>query len=298
MQLNILNNDFYNLKFISLLGNPVSHSLSPMMQNAAYKFLNLNFIYTLCECSGDSLKHIVNGIKHMPNYIGFALTTPNKIEVMQYLDEHDDLCLKLGSANTVVKLENKLIGYNTDGYGAVRSLKEFCDVSGKIIFAFGAGGAGRSVCFELANNNAKKIYICSRSSSCETLSNNINKYFNNKCVPVNAADKANVKNFIAEADIILNLSGAGMAGREAETCVDANFLNAEQICFDAAYSPLKTRFLIEAEARGCKIINGLNMLLYQGVRQLELWTGISDINIINEAVEIMRSELVKNLNHD
>lgn len=292
MQLNI--NNFYNLKFISLLGNPVKHSLSPRIQNAAYQFLNLNFLYTLCECSGESLKHIINGIKHMPNYAGFSLTTPNKIEVMQYLDDYDDLCLKLGSSNTVVKnfKNNKLIGFNTDGYGAVRSLKEICEVKDKIIFAFGAGGAGRSVCFELANANAKKIYICSRSKSCEELSNNINKYFNNKCAAVNYRDK-DLKNFVEESEIILNLSGAGMAGRENETCVDAKFLNSKHICFDAAYSPVKTRFLHEAEAQGCKIINGLNMLLYQGVRQFEIWTGVDN----NQVVEVMRGELLNILNN-
>lgn len=294
MQLNI--DDFFNLKMTVLLGNPVKHSFSPRMQNAAYKFLNLNMLYTLCETESEKLEYIVNGIKYMSNYAGFALTTPNKIEVMQYLDDYDDLCKKIGSANTVVKeiKNNKLIGYNTDGYGALRDISEKgVEIKNKKIFSFGAGGTAWSVCFELANAGAEKIYICSRSESCENLSENINKFFDKKCTPINTYDLAGVKNALDECEIILNLTGAGMTGKENLTCVNKDFLRPDHICFDATYNPEKTRFLIEAAEKGCEIINGLGMILYQGARQIELWSGINifDNDKNKKVIDIMRDEL-------
>ncbi len=288
-------NDFYRLKIIALLGKPVEHSFSPRMQNAAYKFLKLNMLYTLCEADGGNLKHIADGIRFMPNYAGFALTTPNKIEIMQYLDDYDDLCSKIGSANTVIKVNDKLKGYNTDGYGALCSLKESgCEVKDKVIFSFGAGGTGKSVCFELANAGAEKIYICSRSESCENLAANINKFFGDKCAAIRADDIFNIKKALDESDIVLNLSGAGMTGQESLTCVDKNFLKPEHVCFDATYNPSKTRFLIEAAERGCKIINGLGMILYQGLKQIKLWTGINELDKC--VVDVMRDELMKIIN--
>ena len=141
-----------NTRFITLIGTPLSQSFAARMQNAGYKSANCNMVYFYTEVGNDRLPEAINAVRYMPAFAGCAVTKPNKVEVMRYLDDYDPLCRKMGSSNTVVKTaEGKLIGYNTDGYGALRSLKESVgELAGKTMFSFGAGGTGRSVCFELA----------------------------------------------------------------------------------------------------------------------------------------------------
>ena len=263
-----------NTRFITLIGTPLSQSFAARMQNAGYQSEDYNMVYFYTEVGNDHLPDVINTVRYMPGFAGCAVTKPNKVEVMQYLDDYDPLCKKMGSSNTVVKTpDGKLIGYNTDGYGALRSLKESVgELAGKTMFSFGAGGTGRSVCFELAEAGAKRIYLCSRGSSCEELSEEINKYYPGVCVPILAAEEEAIAKALEETDIVLNLTGAGVRGKEDRTIVDKKYLKPEHICFDATYNPPETRFLREAKEVGCKTINGLDMSLYQGIRQIQLWT--------------------------
>lgn len=277
-----------NTRFITLIGTPLSQSFAARMQNAAYESADYNMVYFYTEVGNDRLSDAVNAVRCLPAFAGAAVTKPNKVEVMRYLDDYDPLCRKMGSSNTVVKTaEGRLIGYNTDGYGALRSLRESVgELKGKTMFSFGAGGTGRSVCFELADAGAKRIYICSRSGACEELSAELNKYYPGVCVPVRAANEDAVAKALDETDVVLNLTGAGMRGKEDATCVDKKYLKSEHICFDATYNPSETRFLREAKEIGCKTINGLDMFLYQGLRQIQLWTGGR-----RAPLEAMRKEL-------
>ena len=277
-----------NSRLIALIGTPLGQSFSSRMQNAAYKAAGLNMAYYYCETGKEHLKECIDGVRYMTTFKGCAVTKPNKEEVMQYVDEYDQLCKNMGSSNTIVKTpEGKLKAYNTDGYGALRSLKEEgCAIKGDVVFSFGAGGTGRSVCFEIANAGAKKVYISSRSDKCEILADEINKFYPGVCVAIRAAEEAKIAKALEETDIILNLSGLGMRGHEEDTCVDKKYLKPQHVCFDATYNPVKTRFLKEAEEVGAKkIINGIGMVLYQGARQIELWAGIEP------PVEAMRNEL-------
>ena len=265
-----------NSRLIALIGTPLSQSFAARMQNSAYQAAGFNMVYCYCEADSTHLKEIIDGIRYMPTFLGCAVTKPNKVNVMQYLDDLDPLCKKIGSSNTVVKTESgKLVGYNTDGYGALRDLKEHnAPIKDHVMFSFGAGGTGRSVCLELAEEGAKKIYISSRSEQCETLAAEINKFYPGVCFPIRAADEAGIAKALEETDVVLNLSGLGMRGKEEYTCVDKKFLKPSHICFDATYNPAETRFLKEAREAGCAmVINGLGMSLYQGLRQIQLWTG-------------------------
>lgn len=276
-------------RVIALIGTPLGQSFSARMQNAAYKAAGLNFAYFYCEADSTNLKEIIDGVRYMTTFRGCAATKPNKVEVMKYVDEKDPLCEKMGSSNTIVKTpEGKLKAYNTDGYGALRSLKEEgCPIKDQVVFSFGAGGTGRSVCFEIANAGAKRVYISSRSELCEQLSDEINKFYPGVCVPIRAAEVEKIGEALKETDVILNLSGLGMRGKEEYTCVDKKYLLPKHVCFDATYNPVETRFLREAREVGCqKLINGIGMVLYQGARQIQIWAGIEDV-----PVEAMRKEL-------
>ena len=150
-----------NTKMITLLGKPLGQSFAARMQNAGYEAAGLNMLYFYTEVDKDHLGDVVNGLRYM-NFAGFAVTKPNKVRVLRYLDELDPLCKKMGASNTVVKTpEGKLIGYNTDGVGFYTSLVEEgkINVEESTFFCFGAGGAGRAMCSVLAYHGAKKIYI-------------------------------------------------------------------------------------------------------------------------------------------
>ena len=271
---------------ITLLGTPLGQSFAARMQNAGYDAADLNMLYFYTETDQEHLGDIVNGIRYM-NFAGFAVTKPNKVRVLRYLDELDPLCKKMGASNTVVKTEDgKLIGYNTDGIGFYTSLVEEggVDVKNSTFFCFGAGGAGRAMCSVLAYYGAKKIYITDFFEPCaQALVDDINNNFAPIAEFVHHGDTSKV----SEVDVVMNASGVGMGKSIGQSPVEKEILKANQFCFDACYNPAKTQFLLDAEAQGCKILNGLGMSLYQGAAQIELWTGKK------APVDAMRQELLK-----
>ena len=261
-------------KLIALLGTPLGQSFSPRMQNEAYKAINFDGHYFPLETNNELIGNNIANIKKDPSYAGFAVTKPNKEFAVQFMDEMDSLAEKMGTINTVVRREDGTCkGYNTDGYGATKSLLlEGVKFEESTFFVWGAGGTGKSVCFTMADLGAKKMYISSRSAKCEVLAADLNEKFGREvAVAIRTADEEAVKAAVAESDVLMNLSGLGMRGHEGETPISPDCIKPSHICFDATYNPLKTQFLLDAEAKGCKIINGLGMVIYQGARQIELW---------------------------
>ena len=259
-------------KFITLIGDPLKQSFAARMQNAAYEAAGLNVIYFYTEAGQEHLKQIIDGVRYMTPFIGCAVTKPNKVDVLEYLDELDPLCQKMGACNTVVKKDGKLIGYNTDGMGFYRSLKNDLgfEIGGRSFFCFGAGGAGRAICSVLAHYGAKQIWISDLfSKNTKELVDSINWNF----APV--AKEAAFQDFsmVGGCDMVINASGIGMGKSIDETPLLAEHIREGQLYFDACYNPKKTVFLKNAEEKGCQIMNGLGMSLYQGAEQIELWTG-------------------------
>ena len=274
-----------NTKMITLIGTPLGQSFAARMQNAGYEAAGLNMIYFYTEADNEHLADIVNGIRYM-NFAGFAVTKPNKVKVLQYLDELDPLCEKMGASNTVVKTpEGKLVGYNTDGIGFYTSITEEggVKVDQSVFFCFGGGGAGRAICSVLAYNGARKIYITDLYEDCaKELVDDINKNF----APVAEFVPHGEFSKLAACNVVINASGVGMGKSIGQSPVPKEYIQSSQFCFDACYNPDKTQFLLDAEEKGCKILNGLGMSLYQGVAQVELWTGKKG------PVEAMRKELM------
>ncbi len=274
-----------NTKMITLLGLPLTQSFAARMQNKGYEAAGLNMVYFYTETDNEHLGDIVNGLRYM-NFAGFAVTKPNKVKVLEYLDELDPLCQKMGSSNTVVKTpEGKLIGYNTDGVGFYTALTEEAGVKvdQSVFFCFGGGGAGRAMCSILAYHGARKIYITDKFEGCaKSLVDDINKNF----APVAEFVPYGDFSKLSACDVVLNASGVGMGRSIGETPLPKEYMKPEQLYFDACYNPAKTQFLLDAEAKGCRILNGLGMSLYQGAAQIELWTGKK------APVEAMREELL------
>ena len=275
-----------NTRMITLIGTPLGQSFAARMQNAGYAAAGMNLVYFYTEADSTHLGAIIDGIRHMPSFAGCAVTKPNKVKVLKHLDGLDPLCAKMGACNTVVKTQDgKLIGYNTDGMGFLRSITEEAgfQIEGANIFCFGAGGAGRAICSIAAYSGAKKIYIADLDvESGKALVNDINQNFAPVAEYVAAGDYSK----IAECELVINATGLGMGETIGRSPMPVEYISPDQFYYDTCYNPARTQFLMDAEARGCRVMNGLGMSLYQGIVQIELWTG-------REApVEAMRQELL------
>ena len=275
-----------NTRMITLIGTPLSQSFAARMQNAAYAAMGENMVYFYTEADSDHLGEIIEGIRRMPSFAGCAVTKPNKVKVLKYLDELDPLCAKMGACNTVVKAEDgRLIGYNTDGLGFLRAMtdEEHFPLAGASIFCLGAGGAGRALCSIAAHAGARKVYISDvDAQSGRDLARDIN----NRFAPVAEFVPAGNFKALEACDLIVNATGIGMGVTAGRSPLPEEKIVPGKFYYDACYNPRRTRFLMDAQARGCRVTNGLEMSLYQGVVQIELWTG-------REApVEVMRQELL------
>ena len=281
-----------NTKFITLIGTPLSQSFAARMQNTAYDAMGLNMRYLYTEADEAHLAEIMSGIRYMPSFAGCAVTKPNKVKVLDYLDRLDPLCEKMGACNTVVKTpEGELVGYNTDGVGFYISITEEAGIRPEenTFFCIGAGGAGRAICSVLAYHGAKKIYVTDLFDDCGTwLVNDINRVF----APVAEKVLYGDYTFVPECSVVINASGIGMGSSIGTSPLPEEYIRPGQFYFDACYNPDKTQFLLNAEEKGCRIMNGLGMSLYQGAAQIELWTGQTP------PVQIMRQELMAILDEE
>ncbi len=280
-----------NTNMVGLIGMPLGQTFAHRLLNESFQALGLDWFYFPIELPNfDDLPRLLAGLRLM-HFGGMAVTKPFKTEILKHLDDIDETARMMGACNTIQITGGKWKGYNTDGVGAIRSLREEYspDLSGRRYLSFGAGGAARSVCFELAKAGAASILLVDINDGGLRLAEEINNYFPGVASGMLASD-AGVRAKVAEADVLLNLSGIGMQPHLGETPLPKEWIEPRHVCFEAVYNPLKTRFLEEAEQKGCKIINGLGMCMYQGVAQIELWTGVkgSEEPMHKTLMEIMR----------
>lgn len=262
-------------KLVGLIGNPLGHSFSPAMQNRAFETLGLNYYYLPIEVATENLTDVVRGISKM-NFAGFNVTIPHKLSIMKYLDEIDDLAGLIGAVNTVTVKDGGLKGYNTDGIGFVRSLEEETGVAvqDKNVFILGSGGASRSIAMAMAFKGAQTVWLCNRTvEKAVDLSEEINANIRECSVPLPMVKREMIEP-LQQTDIFINTTSIGMHPQEGDIPLESNLIQEGIIVSDIIYNPLKTRLLIEAEQRGCKIVNGLGMLVYQGAEAFKLWTGL------------------------
>lgn len=265
-------------QLICLLASPSSHSISPIMHNSAFNKLNLDYTYLSFDCGKDKLRDAVKGLRAI-NCRGFNLSMPNKTEVIKYLDKLSPAAELSNSVNTVVNDNGVLTGYNTDGAGYMLSLKqEGVDIIGKKMTILGAGGAAAAICVQAALDGVREISIFNRKGNSynriEKIIDEIVKKANCTIKLFNTENENSLDAEVSKSDILVNTTPVGMKPLE-ERCSLRNIeiLRPELIVSDLIYIPSKTKLLYEAEKKGCKIINGLGMLLWQGAKAFELWTG-------------------------
>lgn len=257
-----------------LIGNPVEHSVSPAMQNAAFDSLGLDYIYLPFRVTADNLARAVDGLKVL-NMRGVNVTIPHKVAILPLLDELEPLAKKIGAVNTIVNDKGRLKGYNTDAAGFLKILLERgVEPKGKKVVVLGAGGASRAVSFTLAERGAE-IVILNRRQEIDwavELASSISQLSTKEVKALELNDE-NLSSVLEAADVLVNATSVGMSPDSNNSPLPAGLLKPELVVFDVVYNPLKTRLLAEAEVAGAETISGIDMLVWQGALAFELWTG-------------------------
>ncbi len=263
-------------KIVGIFGYPVEHSLSPAMHNAAFQYLSLDFCYVPFSVKPELLKEAITGIRAL-NIAGVNITIPHKERAIEFLDNLSDEARFIGSVNTIKNSNGVLSGFNTDGIGFMKSLAEKdINIIGKKVLMIGSGGAARAIGYYICRE-AAELHIYNRSiQRAETLKKHLYAFKQNVEIV------KNINSGLSSFDIIINTTPLGLKADDPIP-INASLLKEHQIVCDLIYKD--TPLLRKASAIGCKTLNGLGMLLWQGVLAFEKWTGIEPpFEIMKEAL--------------
>jgi shikimate dehydrogenase len=256
------------IKF-GVIGDPIAQSKSPLMMNAAFEKIGYPGVYEKYHVKPDELADAIKQFRAQ-SFRGLNVTIPHKVAIMAHLDEIDEDARHIGAVNTVVNDNGKLIGYNTDGIGYVRSLLEETGFSpeGKRILFLGAGGAARGVIYAMLKQKPSFVGITNRTlEKAEELANSLQSFGT-----VQALSESAYRN--ERWDLIVNTTSVGMFPDVDATPFDANLVQSNMLVSDLIYNPRETKLLLEAKTRGARIHNGFGMFIYQGAYAFEYWTGL------------------------
>lgn len=260
-------------KVYSVIGHPVSQSFSPKIHNYLFEKYGIDAVYVSYDVDPDHVGEAINGIRHL-GIMGTNVTIPHKIEVMKYLDEIDEKAKLFGAVNTIKNVDGKLYGYNTDGTGLTKSLKDASGetMDGKKVLIIGAGGACRSIAIQLAIENAASIEIVNRSiEKAQSIVDTINEHFDTKAI---ATSKVITQKNIDDVDVLINTTPIGMGTDESP--IDTSLVPPKNmIIADAVYKPHETAFIKWGLKHDLKIAYGIQMLINQGVHSFSIWTGVT-----------------------
>lgn len=260
---------------VGLLGYPLKHSRSPHMHNTAFEALGLDHVYMAFEVQEGHIKEGLDAMRIL-NAEGCNVTMPHKKKVLEFLDEISEDARIIGSCNTVKNDNGKLTGYNTDGRGFVKALEENqAEFKGKKIVLAGAGGAARAVATQLAYDGAGELVLFNRTlSSAQEIIDNINKNIptcNGRALEM---DEEVLKKEIQDAAILVNCTSLGMKATIDQAIIsDPAALPKDLFVADIVYDPAQTKLLKMAEQAGCRYMNGLMMMIWQGAIAFKIWTG-------------------------
>jgi len=276
-------------KVFALIGNPVSHSMSPAIHNAAFMKLNIDSIYVAFQV--EDVKGALAGMRALDNFRGMSVTIPHKIEVMQYVDEIPAVDRHIGSINTVVKEDGKLIGFNTDGPGALKAIVDAgVELAGKKVLMLGAGGAARAIAFTLAKKGGidELVLLDINEDFLKNLTGDLRNGTDATITP-GVLNPVTIEEHMASADLIVNCTPVGMHPKEDATLVPEDLFRPGQVVFDVVYNPLETKLLRQAKAKGLKVIPGVEMFINQAILQFERFAGA------DAPEELMRNVVMEKL---
>ena len=273
-----------------VIGDPIEHTMSPVMHNAAFSELGIDYVYLPFRVKKDDLGQAIAGARAL-NLAGLNVTIPHKVAVISFLDELDPIAKRIGAVNTIVNDNGALRGYNTDATGFLQALLDKgIKPEGKKVVVLGAGGASRGISFILAESGANLVILNRQVEIewAENLAREISRAFKKETVALELND-ANLAEALEGTDILVNTTSVGMSPDINETPVPMRLLKSTPVVFDIVYNPIQTRLLREAQAAGASTISGLDMLAWQGALAFEKWTGLK------APLELMKKEAMKAL---
>lgn len=253
-----------------VIGDPIRHSRSPIMLNRAFAAKQINAAYAAFHVRPEQLEQAMNGMRAL-QFGGLNVTIPHKVAIMDYLDQIDESARAIGAVNTIVNHNDRWIGYNTDGIGYVRSLKEETGIAlkNKHIVVIGAGGAARGIVYALAQEQPAIIYVINRTEArAVQLVDSMGEY-----APMRALGLDAMQRIEHDIDLVINTTDIGMHPHVDAMPIDAAWLQPHMTVSDIIYNPRQTKLLTEAKRVGCQIHGGLGMFIYQGAYAFEYWTG-------------------------
>ena len=254
------------LKTFAVIGDPIDHSLSPAIHNAAYRQLNLECTYIGYKITRAELPSGIESLKTI-KISGFNVTIPHKIEIMKFLDEFDDNCKLVGAANTIVNDNGLLKGYNTDMDGFLEPIKKR-DISIKDsdVLLIGAGGASRAIIAGLGKEHVKKISIINRTLE---KANELGNFARKIGIKTDILPLENVLELNDDYNFIVNASSLGL--KNELNLIPPKIMNEKTVVYDIVYKPVNTELIKDAKSKNSQIIYGYEMLLEQAVRSFEIW---------------------------
>jgi len=270
-------------KVYGVIGNPIEHSLSPVMHNAAFEALGLDAIYLAFKVAEHDLGDAIRGAKSL-GIAGLNVTIPLKEKALAFV-EADDIASRIGAINTIDFTSETPTGYNTDGIGALTVLKERVgEIKGKEVLILGAGGAARAIAFYLDTEGARLTIANRTEDRAAMLASSLHN------ADFISLSEEELKRHIKDADILINTTSVGMYPRADATLVNAGMMHSRLVVFDIVYNPAETKLLREAKKAGVQtIIEGVKMLVYQGAASFRIWTGMEP------PVEVMEAAVRKAL---
>jgi shikimate dehydrogenase len=259
------------IKTYCIIGDQVQHSLSPAMQNAAFNSLHLNCTYIAFRVSKEELEESVSSLRSI-NIAGFNVTMPHKIDIIKYIDDLDLTAQKAHAVNTVHNIQGTLKAYNTDVYGFIEPLhRRKISFNGMTILLLGSGGAARAVIAAISEeNNISNITIASRNQKTSIALANIGADLGLQC---NNVDIDNVQKVAAKSHLIVNTIPTGANNKTG--IIDHEHISKDSIVYDVVYKPITTRLLEEAKRAQAQVVYGYEMLIEQGAKAFEIWTGMN-----------------------
>jgi len=276
-------------KITALLGHPVKQSLSALMHNTGFEYLGLDYLYIPFDIEQKDLETTVAGLKAL-DFTGFNLTMPHKQEIIQYLDEVSEEAKLIGAVNTVVIKKGRLIGYNTDGKGYIASLEEEkVPLKNQKVVMVGAGGAAKSIAIQLAMEGAREIFLLNRTiGPAKEIADTIAENIRGCRVKFQEFTQNNLQKALEGANILINCTPLGMHSMKDSSIIeDESILRKELVVSDVIYNPCETKLLRQGKNRGCKTLNGLGMLIWQGAFAFKLWTGEDmPVEVVREKMAI------------
>ncbi len=275
-------------RIYGVIGDPIEHTLSPIIQNAAFKALDLDYVFLAFKVSPNQVDKAIAGMRAL-EIVGLNVTMPHKEAVIKNLDQIDENAKFLNAVNTIHNKDGQLIGYNTDGIGAIKALKENgSNPKGKKILLLGAGGSARAIAYALAKQTDELIILNRTVSVAKKIVNLLNKTLNKKIL-ADSLTTQKIREHIQQSDILINATSVGMKPNSNQSLIPKQLIKPKMTIMDIVYNPVETKLAREAKSAGAKVVSGTEMLIYQGAASFEIWTGKT------APVEVMRKAALERL---